>query len=410
MAIDHLKAANVSLGHYFGADEERRQKCLLLAKHSVWTTNYRMLPPTNALDLAREVFPSLEQHLEMVYGLPRDGLVASRIPTALLERNDPEGAAAYLAAAVVSKEGYVLNEDNVEGANEMLLQLATHFTQILTFISSDIWGPSAERQHLQAVIKSLGPIFDITGEHAVAAVLTPSIATRVFNHGDIDLFEEMLDNPHFRLPNPGAFVVDLGDMWGPAKVGNLSLQKRLLSHVETDMGKFTGPTRVKATLGFWRGVTSHLDALDLSSRKEDWQEIFRLATKTFNFDSFPNGKEILKTKQAFPMIVNMSKLGSRVQAAGVKLSIDDLRLALMPLEETSKYVGRAFVPHMGADYQDMRDALGLLFKDIAPSDLSKRPLPKHLASIMSDVLDDTKWIGKASLRDRGRILSDDLGL
>lgn len=410
MAIDYLRAASDSLNQYFGDNEVRLQKCLLLAKHSVWTTNYRMLPPINALDLAREVFPSLKSHVEMVHGIPQDGLVASRIPTVLLELDDPEGAVAYLAAVVASKEGYVLNEDSVEGANEMLLQLATHFTQALTFINMDSWVQCADRQHLRDIIRSLEPIFAMTGEYALAAVLTPSTATRVINHGDVELFEEMLDNEYFRLPNPGSFVVDLGDMWKPAKAGNQSLQKRLLSFVEADMGKFSGPTRVKATLGFWRGVTSYLDAIGLSGVKDDWQEIFRLATKTFNFDSLPKGKELIKTKQSFPMMVNMAKLGAGVKSAGVDLSIEDLRLLLMPLEETSKYAGRAFVPHMGADYQDMRDALGLLFKDIAPSDFSKRALPKHLASIMSDVLDDTKWIGKASLRDRGRILSDDLGL
>lgn len=410
MGIDHVTAAHAELNRYFGDDQARREKCLTLAKHSVWTTNYRMLPPNTALDLAKEVFPSLMSHVEVVHGQPKVGIAASRIPVALLSNHDGDGAAAYFAAVVATKGDYVLNQDNIEGVNEMLHQVEAHFIQALTFTSSQDWASSPERRALKGTILALDPILEMTKDYADSAVLASPIVTRVHNHGDIELFAEMLESPHFSLPNPGSFVLDLGDMWLAAKAGNISLQKKLVGFVEQDMDKFAGPIRTKATLSFWKGVTAHLDALERHGNADDWREIFRQGTEVFNFDALPNGKALLMSRQLFPMLLNMAHLGQRTQAAGVELSIKELRSVLMPIEQSAKLVGRAFSPQMGADYQDMKNALGLLFKDVAPSDLSNRPLPKHLASIMSDVMDSTKWVGKASLRDRGRILSDDLGI
>lgn len=411
MATDHAAVAQAALHNYFGGDAERLEKCLTLAQYSVWTTNYRMPPPATSLALAREVFPSLSDHVELKHGLTQDGVPASKIPVTLLEKGDVQGALVYLAAAVASKGNYALSQESIEGVEEMFLHVSTHFLQVLTFTAPDAWMASTDRMAFIDLIKAMDPLFDITQEWAAPALLTAPVASKIYSHGDIALFDSILNNPHFNIPNCGSFVLDLGDLWKPAQAGNIPLQKQLLALVDADRSKFAGPIKAKATLSFWNGVHSYFDALDQSGILDDWRELFTLATDAFNYDSLPNGKAALTSQKLFQMLLNMPRLAQRAKAAGLELTIKQYRAALMPLEESAKAVGRAFVPYMGnADYEDMKDALGLLFKDIAPSDLSNRPLPKHLASIMSDVMDDTRWIGKASLRDRGRILSDDLGL
>lgn len=411
MVVDRAKAAESVLARYFGSDTERLEKCLTLAQHSVWSTLYRLPPPAVALDLAKEVFPSLNNHVEMIYDQPQIGMDATRIPTALIEHGDVKAAQAYLAAAVVSKNpGFELDEERIEGANEMFMQLNGHFHKVL---SATYESPLVESQHradLRSIIEAVQPLVEIGGKFSERALLTPGIARLVYKKNDVELFSEMLANPNFVLPNPGTFAVELDDIWKPAAAGNVSLQKQIISYLDDNIKNLGNINKNKAILAFWKGVPAYLDALDNFGTASDWSLLFKQATTVFNYDALYNAKDLLKTKQLFPMLTNMAKVGQRVQASGVDLSIPELRLALMPLEEVSKIAGRAFAPYMGADYQDMKDALGLLFKDIAPADLSKRPLPKHLASALSDVLDNTKWIGKASLRDRGRILSDDLGL
>lgn len=410
-ATDRAQKAHGVLTSYFGSDTERLEKCLTLAQHSVWSTLYRLPPPAIALDLAKEVFPSLTNHVEMIYDQPQIGMDATRIPTALVEHGDIKAAQAYLAAAVVSKNpGFEINEDRIEGANEMFMQLNGHFHKVL---SATYESPLIESQHradLRCLIEAVQPIVEIGGEFAEKVLLTPGIARLVYKKNDIELFREMLAHPNFVLPNPGTFAVELDDIWKPSAVGNVSLQKQLISYLEENIKNLGNINKNKAILAFWKGVPTYLDALDSSGAAGDWSLIFEQATTVFNYDALYNPKDLLKTKQLFPMLKHMAMVGQRVQASGVELSIPELRLALMPLEEASKIAGRSFAPYMGADYQDMKDALGLLFKDVAPADLSKRPLPKHLASALSDVLNNTKWIGKASLRDRGRILSDDIGL
>lgn len=408
---DQLRQAHDMLDNYFGADKVRREKCLLLAKHAIWTTKYHMLPPGPTLDLVREVFPVAKNHVEMLWDVPQEGLEAVRTPALLLQYQDLEGSLAYLAAALVTRNPeWTLDADRVEGLNEMLIHLGSHIGEMVRTTDPSSWTASYGKAILPSVIKAVEPLIDIAGDLGYPTVIGQNVASGVYKNGDLELFEQMLDNPRFSLPNRGSFVVELDDMWRPAKVGNIALQQRLIGYVEGDLNKQAGVLKTKFTMAFWRGVDSHLNELSHAGNLDDWREIFRQATKIFNTDSLPNPKALLTTKQMFPMLLNIAKVGQRAKDAGIEISYEDLRLVLKPLELAAKETGRMYVPYMGADYEDMKDTLSLLLKDVSPADFGKRPLPKHLASALSDMTENTKWIGKATLRDRGRILSDDLGL
>jgi hypothetical protein len=396
---------------YFAGDAARLELCKELARRCVWTTMNQLPDDATTMVLAQVVFPSLVDYREYICEQPLPGYPPSRILAALLEENDLEGACAYLSVIESSMpESYPLDDNSLEPLNELVLQASAYFTTELEKLSEDELLSSTWRVSLISVIKSLIPIQEATHGKSFDAILSATIARAAYKKGDLDLFDAMISHERFDLPNPSAFTISLEDIWLPAKAGRIELQQRLIENLQQDLEKLGQVSKNKAILQFWGGVPAFFSVLQIHDDAKAWAVLLSQGIGPFNYDSLFNGKNLLLTKQLYPMFLNIAMLGKYAKEAGVDVPIEALRNILMPLERSAAISGRAWVPYMGADYKDMELALSLLFRDVAPSDLSKRPLPKHLASTLSDLLGDTKWIGKASRRDRGRILSDDLGL
>lgn len=398
-------------GAFFGGDHERLEKCKELIRHAVWKPHYQVPPANLTLRLAREVFPSLNGHEEPLTAGTPNGLKAERIATALLEQGDVGGAIAYVSLiAGLKPAGYPLEEDHLTPLNETLLQISAYFQKQLSVLGGDDWMGSIQRDSLTRVLKATSDLPSITDGKAFSPILGPVIAKLVYKAGDLALFQEIFSDKNFKVSNPGTFVVELDDLWLPAKKGQLELQQVLLAHLAENAPLIGQVQLNKAILAFWKGVDSYIAPLKSAGDRGDWRILLDQGLNAFNIGSIPSPKPMVMSKQLFPMLAGICRLGCEAKKSGIDISTDELRVMLKPLETISEITGRSWVPYMGGDYKDMKADLCLLFEDIAPNDLSKRPLPKHLASALSDVLGNTQWVGKANKRDRGRILSDDLGL
>jgi hypothetical protein len=107
----------------------------------------------------------------------------------------------------------------------------------------------------------------------------------------------------------------------------------------------------------------------------------------------------------------MAALLVDVRAAGLELTEKDFRETLRPIEKVATLGKRMqWVTPMGDSFATLKADMKAGFEGHTPTELFKRPLPKELAGAMSTVMDDTRWVAKARLKDQGKIFGEDLGL
>jgi hypothetical protein len=395
----------------FGGDAVRQYWCEQLVFQVIWNDIDSMPSDVEVLRLARQVFPSLAAFNESdVPG--KEGMAPGRVAEALLEVGDIQGATDYLnVAADFLPADYALNEDSLIGISETLLYISGHFQkEIQALARANEWEGSA----CQAILGNLIDVFErldsVTQRKAYSPVISAAVAKHLYDANDLNLFEGIWDHPAYRSRDKGALVAEFDDLWKPAKANNANLQAvllRALCAVNDGDGKANSN---RVILNYWSGLRHYVNALKDHGTLEQWTEAFGQASQFFNIDSVNNVKSLITSKQLFPMMAGMINIALGAKAAGVPFTPTEYRLAVKPLEKISEVTGRLWVRYVGDALEPMKDALKQLFNEVSPSDLSKRPLPKHLASILSEMLGNTKWIGQASKADRGRILDDELGL
>jgi hypothetical protein len=399
-------------GHIpFAGDASRLYWCEQLVFQLIWNDIDSMPSDIEVLRLAKQVFPSLAAFKESE--IPgKEGMVPARVAAALLDVGDVQGATDYLnVAADVLPADFPLDEDGLIGISETLVYISAHFQkEIKTLAGLNAWEGSASQAILSDLFDVLERIDSVTQRKAYSPVISETVANHLYNANDLNLFQRVWNNPAYRARDNGALVAGFDDLWKPAKANNANLQAVLLDAlcaVKEGDGKANSN---RVILNYWAGLRHYVNALKDHGTVEQWTEAFGQATTFFNIDSVQNVKPLITSKQLFPMMAGMVNISLGAKAAGVPFTPKEYRLAVKPLEKISEITGRHWVQYMGDGLVPMKDALKQLFADISPNELSKRPLPKHLASILSEMLGNTKWIGQASKADRGRILDDELGL
>lgn len=389
---------------YWDGDTLRAKECLDFVRKCAWgNPDYK-----SSLESGIRLFPALADYSPHILDTVKIGINPCKIPAALFELNDPYSAIIFLSnIAKARPDGIDLSENNFIQISETLIHVSAFYQKKLSAISVD-WMSSKYKDELSSTISAIDDI-QVPFDGFSNPVVSPTIASLCYKAGDLDNFIMVTESRHFRNPNPGTFIVELGDIWKLGLAGNSAAQRSLIDVLASNIGNLGQVNKDKAIVSFWNGHDTYIESLK-NLGKEDVSRALDQALKTFNFDSLQSQKQLLATKQLFKMPLGIARLAEFACSKGVELSIDQVKEVIQPISSFAKLAGRKWVSYMGRDFEDMKSSLSIVFKDIEPSDLSSRPLPKHLASILSEVLDDTKWIGKATIRDRGRILSDDLGI
>lgn len=396
----------------FGGDSRRQYLCEQLVFQVIWNDIDALPSGLEVLRMAREVFPSLAA-FPVDLNAREPGLVGTRVAAALIQVGDHSGALDYLNVAADFLPGdFVLDEDHLIALSESLIYVSADYQKLIPGLAAEkSWEGSSQRTLLINLMDVLERLDRITERKAYSPVISPTVAKYLYDADDLTLFEKFWSSPAFRCINHGALVADYDDLWRPAKAGNLDLQVTFLRSLVADTEGDGKANSKKVVFGYWSGIHHHINLLKTQGATVAvWEEAFKQGVKAFNIDTLKDLKTLITTKQLYPMLSGMANLAMSAKEAGVAFTQSDYRLALMPLEKISAVVGNRWIPHMGDDYAPMKATMIELFKDLSPNDLSKRPLPKHLASGLSDVLSNTRWIGKATRADRGKILDDELGL
>lgn len=395
----------------FGGDPRRQYLCEQLVFQVIWN-HFDALPSgLDVIRMATDVFPSLAAYQEkQIAGQP--GLPATRVTEGLIEVGDHQGLQDFLnVAADFIPADFTLDEDHLECYSTALVYISAHFQKKIPALAQEkSWDGSSDRALLINLLDVLERLDQVTQRKGYSPVISPTVAKHLYEINDLNLFERFWHSQAFRCLNHGALVAEYDNLWRPAIASNLALQMNFLRHLVADTEGDGKANSKKVILGYWSGIDHHISLLKSQGTVADWNETFKQAMTDLNINSLSNLKSLITSKQLYPMLSGMAKLALGAKEAGVAITAAEYRLALMPLEKIAEVVGNRWIPHMGDDYAPMKAAMIELFKDLSPNDLSKRPLPKHLASGLSDVLSNTRWIGKATRADRGKILDDELGL
>jgi hypothetical protein len=395
----------------FGGDPRRQYLCEQLVFQVIWN-HFDSLPSgMDVLRMARDVFPTLAAYQEkMISGEP--GLPATRVMEGLIEVGDFQGVLDFLnVAADFLPADFTLDEEHLESYSTALVYISAHYQKTIpALVKEKSWEGSKDRALLINLLDVLERLDQVTQRKGYSPVISPVVAKHLYEHNDLKLFERFWHSQAFRCINHGALVAEYDTPWKPAMAGNLALQVHFLRSLVADTVGDGKANSKKVIFGYWSGIDHHVNLLKAQGTAADFSEAFKQAVEAFNIDSLQNIKQLILTKQLYPMLSGMANLALAAKEAGVEFTASEYRLALRPLEKISEVVGGRWVPHMGDAYVPMKVAMTQLLEGVTPNDLSKRPLPKHLASALSDLLSNTKWIGKANKADRGRILDDELGL
>jgi hypothetical protein len=395
----------------FGGDPRRQYLCEQLVFQVIWK-HFDALPSgLEVFPMATEVFPSLAAYKEKNIA-NEPGLPATRVTEGLIEVGDHQGLLDFLnVAADFLPADFPLDEDHLESLSTALVYISAHFQKTIPLLAQEKrWADSSDRALLVNLIEVSERLDLVTQRKAYSPVISPTVAKCLYNANDTALFERFWRSPALRCVNRGALVADYDSLWRPAIAGNLALQIDFLRNLVAENENDGKANSKKLILGYWSGIEHHINLLKAQGTVADWREAFNQAVESFNIDSLQNVKSMITSKQLYPMLSGMANLALAAKESGVEFTPSEYRLAIKPLEKISEVVGGRWAPHMGDAYAPMKAAMIEFFKDVMPADLSKRPLPKHLASALSDLLSNTKWIGKANKVDRGRILDDELGL
>jgi hypothetical protein len=196
-----------------------------------------------------------------------------------------------------------------------------------------------------------------------------------------------------------------------AKANHLSMQLRLLEKVNGGKHEL-GPVGLSnVTLSFWKDLPALLEVLKKDGTAANYRQVFDLAIDRLSIDSVYQPAQALKKSKLFPIVSGMAKLLVDARAAGLELTEKDFRETLRPIEQVSTLGKRMqWVTPMGDSFATLKADMKAGFEGHTPTELFKRPLPKELAGAMSTVMDDTRWVAKARLKDQGKIFGEDLGL
>jgi len=397
-------------------DHEREGMGLSLARDGIWNHWSNMPQESEVFDRALALYPCLEHQKGIVdrrrHGM---GMKTAEICGLLIEAGEAEQAVEFLAfVKKCMPDEYPMVQDYLIGAQEIQTFIVASFVKQMDKETSESWLASPSRRALKVMVGMVDGMFstglgEIPKHVGLQALHKPYIAKSLYLKNDADLFVQVYN----RMDgiNQLNFLRDLKDVMCAAKAGDAALQLRLLSRFDGDKVGF-GPIAYSAVvLSFWKDLEPLLDLLKSNGTPEQYRQLIDMATTTLNIGFVHQPSQELQKKTLFPIVTGMAKLLLAARGAGIELTAKDYREALRPIEKVSDAAKRMqWVAPMGDSFATLKEDMKGAFDGYTPADLFKRPLPKELASAMSVVMDDTRWVAKAKLADQGRIFSDDLGL
>jgi hypothetical protein len=403
------------MNNLFNHDTDRDALGVALAREGVWTHYMYSPPETEVFDRALGLYPCLEIH----QGLAKRrrmgmGLAPKEICSSLIEMDEGEHAVEFLQYIKHSTpEGYSHEESYLEGVEKVMVFLVPAFINKMEEIKSEMWPGSSTRQTLKTMISLVDDMFPFAFEGHPAGKVQPLhqpyIARRLYEIGDTELFTMIYDRMNQQTKT--ALVRDMTDFMCAAKANHLPLQLRLLEKVNGDKHEL-GPVGLSnVTLSFWKDLPALLKVLKTDGTATNYRQVFDMAIDRLSIESVYQQADALKKSKLFPIVSGMAALLVDVRAAGLELTEKDFRETLRPIEKVATLGKRMqWVTPMGDSFATLKADMKAGFEGHTPTELFKRPLPKELAGAMSTVMDDTRWVAKARLKDQGKIFGEDLGL
>jgi hypothetical protein len=403
------------MNNLFNHDTEHEAMGLALAREGVWT-HYMYCPPSSEIfDRALGLYPCLEVHKGLAQRRRMGtGLEPKEICSSLVEMDEGEHALEFLQYIKHSTpEGYSHEEGYLEGAENVMTFLVPAFIKKMEEIKSEMWRGSSARQTLKTMISLVDDMFPFAFEGHPAGkaqpLHQPYIARRLYEIGDTELFTMIYDRMNQQTQT--ALVRDMTDFMCAAKANHLPLQLRLLEKVNGDKHEL-GPVGLSnVTLSFWKDLPALLKMLKTDGTATNYRQVFDMAIDRLSIESVYQQADAFKKSKLFPIVSGMAALLVDVRAAGLELTEKDFRETLRPIEKVATLGKRMqWVTPMGDSFATLKADMKAGFEGHTPTELFKRPLPKELAGAMSTVMDDTRWVAKARLKDQGKIFGEDLGL
>jgi hypothetical protein len=292
--------------------------------------------------------------------------------------------------------------------------LVVAFIKQMEEIPSDLWLASTARQALKLMISQVDGMFPFSSDAQPEAVRMqplhqPYIARKLYEVGDIELFTMIYDRMNHQTQI--ALVRDMKEFMCAAKANHLPMQLRLLEKINGDVHEL-GPVAVSnLTLSFWKDLPALLRVLKTDGTATNYRQVFDMAIDRLSIASVYQPSKAFQQSKLFPIVTGMAKLIVDARAAGLELSEKDFRETLRPIEQCATLGKRMqWATPMGDSFATLKADMKAGFEGYTPTELFKRPLPKELASAMSTIMDDTRWVAKARLKDQGKIFGEDLGL
>ena len=397
-------------------DHEREAMGLSLARDGIWNHWSNMPPESEVFDRALALYPCLE-HLKGVVDRRRHGMgmKTAEVCGLLIEAGQAEQAVEFLAFVKRSKpDEYPMVEDHLDGARDVQSFIVASFVKVMEKETPESWLASSSRRALNIMVAMVDDMFsesliEIPKNIGLQALHKPHIAKNLYLKEDADLFVQVYNR--MDEANQLNFLRDLKDVMCAAKAGDANLQLRLLSRIDGNKLGFGPIAYSTVVLSFWKDLDPLLNLLKSKGTPEQYRRLIDMATTNLNISFVHQPSQELQKRTLFPIVTGMAKLLLAARSAGVELTAKDYRESLRPIEKISDAAKRMqWVAPMGDSFATLKEDMKAAFDGHTPADLFKRPLPKELASAMSVVMDDTRWVAKAKLVDQGKIFSDDLGL
>jgi hypothetical protein len=364
---------------------------------------------THAMLLA--AYPDLAEAIDRLNHNNIQGETCSYdIPLYFLHSGDERGLISFLTYIVERKpENFPLDEEHLTALNEMQLRMSAYYQKVIPFLSAKgLWIDSNEQRTLRQVMGSLVNVNKITSGKAFAPVVSAVIAKALYLANDIPSFAYVLQ--HLSVSGQAALIGELSDIWVPIKQGFADVQRSMFVAV-ANKADALGPAGLNGFIvKYWGGIESYITHLTNTGDKALWTEALHRSLNVFNIDSVQSPKQIIMSKQLFPLLTGTASMAVAARAAGVDFCQVEHRLILKPLEVISKTTGDKWIRALGSEYTVYKNDMKTLYGDVDPADVFSKPLPKNLAHMMSTVLDNSQWVSKTNLKNRGQILMNELGI
>lgn len=377
----------------------------------VWCHSAFSPQSAEILSLAIDAFPSLKNFEKVNNGqLKADAFRIGNLCPCLLEVGDADGVISFLnQIATGVPEGYPVDEDHLDQLNDVMIFLSAHYQKIVPQMpSNDSWMDSNERISLKRILNAIEPIYAITDNFAYRSITSVPMAKIIYQSGDIEIFEYMRKRlePH----SVAQLLAQVENLWLAASKGLVKNQLNYLSIINDNKDHIGSSAKDKVVINFWNNVGGFIGMLDESKDEADAKRLFDVSTSVFNISSISSVKKSILQKSLFGMLLGMSEVAILAKNHGILKSLDDYRKILLPLECFGNHANKLWIPFMGDQYDKYKNNMKNIFSNVDIDRVFTRALPKNLSSMLSEVLDDTRWIGKTNVRNRGEILHDDLGL